>query len=128
MMDRKSFKTNHSIFQEIECDECGKLLVRGMGDLNCIDFLCPECFNKLKKEVENPKKTLWDNYQDNPNLLDIRDDFHMERVFKEEDVKEALKEIEKQVMQSARDCAPNEVPNVKGIIQDIAGEEFFEDE
>ena len=42
---------------------------------------------------EKPMKTLYDKYHDNPNLLYIKDDFHLERVFKEKDVKEALKEF-----------------------------------
>jgi len=52
MINRELFKDYIPIFEEFECEECGKLIFMGEGDLNCCHFLCPECFNKLGKEIQ----------------------------------------------------------------------------
>lgn len=38
------------MMEPIICDDCGKLCCYGEGDLNCCEFVCPECFAKGPRE------------------------------------------------------------------------------
>jgi RNA polymerase-binding transcription factor DksA len=43
-------KLSLSVYENgIFCDECGKPIAMGAGDLNCTSFLCTKCYEKLNK-------------------------------------------------------------------------------
>ena len=86
-------------------------------------------------ELEEPKKTLWDKREDNPELLKKKSDFLMDNVFKEKDVKEALMEF-LTFLREAGFQAEQVIGDFEGNVREFDletkaketfGEEFFKD-